>query len=320
MDFAKIRKLTEDEAREYLENLRWPDGVACVHCGCVDVVKLAGKATRPGVYKCKTSGCRKQFTVTVGTIFERSHVPLKTWLEAFALMCAAKKGRSALELQRLLGLGSYQTAWHMCHRIRYAMETGMFTDPLGGPGKDVMADEMFHGPKPANQHRKKRPGKKGVSRKVAIMGLVEKGGRAIVVPIGHVTKAALKRNLDKYADKQSRLITDEAMPYRILGREFAGGHEKVLHKDGEYARGKGADMISTNEMESFWGLFRRGLIGSYHHVSKEHLARYCNEFAFRWSHRKINDGERTRIALKGTLGRRLTYRQPSRKDAKSVVA
>lgn len=249
-DSKAIRKLTEGQAREYLECLRWPDGVACVHCGCVDVVKLAGKATRPGVYKCKTSGCRKQFTVTVGTIFERSHVSLKTWLEAFALMCAAKKGRSARELQRLLGLGSYQTAWHMCHRIRYAMESGIFTTPLGGPGVDVMADEMFHGGNPKNMHKSKRPRKQSGHREVAILGLIQPGGRAMTIPIGHVTAKAVRANLTAHASLESRPTTDAARPYQAIGREFEGGHETVNHTDGEYVCMVDGESISTNEIES----------------------------------------------------------------------
>ncbi|HYC56694.1 MAG TPA: IS1595 family transposase [Candidatus Binatia bacterium] len=161
MNYRQIRKLSEEGAREYLESLRWPDGPVCVHCGCVDVAKLGGKSTRPGVYKCRTSGCRKQFTVTVGTIFERSHIPLKTWLEAFALICASKKGISALQLQRMLGLGSYQSAWHMAHRIRHVMDNENGGGIFGGPGKDVMVDETFVGPKPGNLHKNKRPGHTG---------------------------------------------------------------------------------------------------------------------------------------------------------------
>ncbi|HEY2774673.1 MAG TPA: IS1595 family transposase [Candidatus Binatia bacterium] len=319
MDFKAIRKLTEDGAREYLESLRWPEGVKCVHCGASVVAKLAGKATRPGVYKCKTSGCRKQFTVTVGTIFERSHIPLKTWLEAFALVCASKKGISALQLQRMLGLGSYQSAWHMAHRIRHVMEGG--GDVFGGPGQDVMLDETWVGPKPGNLHRNKRPGNKGANLyKTPVVALIEKGGRAFAMPVAAVTRANVEAIISKRVSRKSRLLTDDANRYQRLGRQFEGGHETVNHGDGEYVRGTGADTISTNEIEAFFALLKRGVVGSFHHVSKAHLHRYCNEFSFRWSHRKITDAERTRIALTQMVGRRLTYQQPLRRERKSVVA
>ena len=307
VEFKEIRKLTEDQARDYLESIRWPEGPVCVHCGCMEVTKLRGKSTRPGVYKCKTKGCRKKFTVTVGTIFERSHIPLKTWLEAFAHLCAAKKGVSALQLQRMLGLGSYQTAWHMAHRIRHAMEAGLFDPPLGGFGKDVQADEMFHGGKPGNMHRAKRPGRKGVSSKVAILGLVEPGGRAVTIPIGRVSKAKIRKHLRAHVAKESRLVTDDSNAYQEIGQEFEGGHDTVNHGAGQYVRQGERGTVSTNEIESYWALLRRGITGSYHHISEAHLHRYCNEFAFRWSHRGVTDAERTRAAIEGAEGRRLTY-------------
>ncbi len=314
MEFKEVRKLSEDQAREYLESIRWPDGAACVHCGSVEVTKLGGKAANRGVYKCRTKECRKQFTVTVGTIFHRSHIPLKTWIEAFSLVCSSKKGISALQLQRMLGLGSYQTAWHMAHRIRHAMDSEPLAGMLGGEGKDVIADESFFGGKPGNQPlAKRRNRRQGKSDKVAVFGLVEPGGRARSFPLGRGKTALrdLSTHLKANASTKSRLLTDESMAYKKVGPEFEGGHETVNHARSQYVRTTDAGKISTNEIEAYWALLKRGVTGTFHHVSGEHLHRYCNEFSFRWSYRNVSDGERTRIALKAADGKMLTYRQPS---------
>lgn len=297
---VELSKLTEDEAREHLERLLWPNGPTCPHCGSVnEAAKLAGKSTRPGLYKCRP--CRRQFTVTVNTIFHRSHIPLRTWLMAFAILCSAKKGVSALQLQRQLGLGSYQSAWHMAHRIRHAMAR----DPLKGmlSGR-VEVDETYVGGKP-----RKGSGPAPVGRgtkKAAVLALVERGGNVRAMPIQRVNAKTLKGAIRENVDRGSMILTDEWAAYRGIGKEFKQGHFTVNHKAGEYARG-GA---YTNTAESFFALLKRGVYGSFHHVSRRHLARYCDEFSFRWNLRKATDGERTRAALRSAVGRRLTYRRP----------
>lgn len=300
---VEVSKFSEDEAREYLERLRWPHGPVCPHCGAVDnAAKLEGKATRPGVYKCRE--CRKQFTVTVNTIFHRSHIPLRTWLIAFAMMCASKKGISALQLQRELGLGSYQSAWHMAHRIRHAMAR----DPLKGmlAGR-VEIDETYVGGKPRKGFGE--PSKTGRgTKKVPVVALVERGGKARAMPVERVNAKTLKGAIRENVDRSSMILTDEWAAYRGIGAEFKRGHFAVNHGAGEYARG-GAH---TNTVESFFALLKRGVYGSFHHVSKQHLARYCDEFSFRWNMRGVKDGERTREALRSVEGRRLAYKRPVR--------
>jgi transposase-like protein len=293
MDYITACEMTENEAREYLEGLRWPDGPICPHCGDKNVAKLNGKATRPGLYKCRA--CRKQSTVTVGTIFEGSHISLKKWVMAFAMICASKKGVSALQLQRMLGLGAYKTAWHMAHRIRHAMQHEPLRGMLNG---DVEADETWVGP------RKRGTGKGlKIENKTAVMALVQRNGPMRTRVIGRVTKDNLKGALDDMVDKKARLLTDELQTYKKLGRAFEGGHESVCHSKGEYARGD----VHCNAAESYFALLKRGIHGAFHHVSKQHLHRYCDEFAFRWNHRKLTDGQRTRAALQLAPGTRLVY-------------
>lgn len=293
MTFDEASKLTEEQAREYLESLRWPDGPACPHCGDTKAGKLNGKATRPGVHKCW--GCRKQFTVTVGTIFHRSHISLRQWVMAFHLVCASKKGISALQLQRMLGLKSYKSAWHLAHRIRHAMQNEPLRGMLNG---DVECDETWVGPR----LRGKGQGMK-IENKTAVMALVERGGRMRTKVIGRVTKDNLKAALDQHVDKQARLLTDGLQAYKKLGPAYRG-HESVDHMHGEYARGD----VHVNSAESYFALLKRGVHGTFHHVGKHHLHRYCDEFAFRWNHRKTTDGERTKAALRLAPGCRLTYK------------
>ncbi len=292
MNFDQASKLTESEAREYLESLRWPDGAICGHCGSDNVVKLAGKATRPGVYKCRA--CRQQFTVTVGTIFESSHIPLRKWVMAFALMCASKKGISALQLQRMLGLGSYKSAWHMAHRIRHAMRNEPLKGMLSGT---VESDETWVGPR----LRGKGSGLK-TENKTPVMALIQRDGPMRVRVLPAVTKDNLRAALDEMVDKNAVLMTDGLQAYRKLGPSFTA-HEWVDHTKGEYARGN----AHVNHAESYFALLKRGVHGTFHHVSREHLGRYADEFAFRWNHRKVKDGQRMEAALRLAPGCRLTY-------------
>lgn len=285
--------LSEDEARTYLESLHWPNGAVCAHCKSQNVCKLNGKATRPGVHKCRD--CRKQFTVTVGTIFEDSHIPLSKWVAAFYMMCCSKKGVSSLQLQRMLNLGSYKTAWFMTARIRWAMRQ----EPLRTMLKGVIeADETWVGPR-------LRGYGKGVSadNKTPVMALIERGGKMRTKVLDRVTKENLKAAFDEIVEPGSDLMTDQLQAYKKITGNFRS-HQTVNHSSGEYARGD----VHVNTAESFFSLLKRGLHGTFHHCDREHLFRYADEFAFRWNHRKKTDAERTVAALKAAPGKRLTYK------------
>lgn len=295
MDLIQAARLEEDGAREYLEGIRWPDGPVCPHCGHDErIYDLKGDSHRPGLYKC--GSCRKQFTVTVGTVMHRSKIPLNKWVVAFHMMCSSKKGVSALQLQRNLGLGSYKTAWHMAHRIRAAMKE----EPMAGMLKGtVEVDETYIGGK----SREGRPGR-GSERKTAVMALVERDGRIRSHPVKRITAEELKGAIREVVAPTARIMTDDLASYRGLHREYPAGHGIVQHGRGEYVRGD----THTNTAESYFALLKRGVHGAFHHVSKRHLLRYCDEFAFRWNHRKVSDGQRTAAALRRVGGKRLTYK------------
>jgi transposase-like protein len=291
----------EDSAREYLEKLRWPEGAACPHCGGAEVYKLTAKAesTKPGrkgLYKCKY--CRKQFTVTVGTIFEASHIKISTWLKAIYLLCSSKKGMSAHQLHRMLGI-TYKSAWFMAHRIRYAMEQGPIIEMMTGI---VEADEAYIGGKRRNGREKAgRPGP--FSNKAPIFALVQRGGRVRAFPMARVTAENLLAALKENVDPSARVMTDDLNSYDGVGKHFAS-HETVNHTKKEYVRGD----VTTNTVEGFFGLFKRGVNGIYHHVGKKHLHRYTSEFEFRYNARDMSDGDRTVLAIAGFEGKRLKYR------------
>lgn|SRR5574337_265380 len=286
-----------DKAREYLEAVRWPNGVVCPHCGEIGAhYKLEGNAHRAGLYKCR--GCRQQFTVTVGTVFEDSKIKLHVWLQACHLMSASKKGISAKQMERMLGV-SYKTAWFMAHRIREAMsgQSGL----IGGPAKPVEVDETFWGNK--GKHQK---GARGPAHQMKIVSLVERDGEKRSIHVPNVTAKTLRPILRAQVDLRSRLMTDDAGQYQKLGGDFAS-HEVVNHTAKEYARGD----VTTNTVESSFALLKRGLIGTFHSVSEQHLQRYAHEFDFRWNHRiklGVNDVQRTAALLRGIEGKRLTYR------------
>jgi transposase-like protein len=311
MNLSEISRLTEDQAREYFERVRWPDGPVCPHCGSVESTKLQGKVHRAGLYDCH--GCRVQFTATVNTILEDSHIDIRRWLMAFAILCSSKKGVSALQLQRQLGLGSYRSAWHMAHRIRHAMDREPLKGLLGAAGGTVETDESWVGGKP-RRHAGQKPvgGSRGgrATSKTPIVALVERHGRARAHVIPDLTAPTLKAAVRTHVDPSSRLMTDENHAYLGLGSEFAGGHEVVNHSKYEYARGD----ATTNTVEAFFGLFKRGVVGSFHHISKRHMNKYLNEFSFRWDLRKVTDGERTNEAIRASEGKRLMYRQPVSRD------
>jgi transposase-like protein len=298
-----------DKAREHLEAIHWPDGPVCPHCGNCDqkrIKKLQGKSTRPGVFKCNE--CRKPFSVTVGTVFERSKIPLNKWVLATHLMAASKKGMSAHQLHRMLGV-TYKTAWFMAHRIREAMAPSpKDKGPLGGEGKTVEADTTYVGGKEKNKHLSKRNARNiGGMGKQVVHVLVERGGKAKSDHIANVTGKTLRPILVKQVDRKSTLMTDEHGGYYHVGKEFAR-HEKVDHGAREYVRGD----AYSNTAEGYFAILKRGIIGVYHHVSEAHLKRYLAEFDFRYNYRaslKISDKERADKLLEGARGKRLTYRR-----------
>jgi transposase-like protein len=304
----KVSALTEDEARETIERIVWPNGPVCPHCGAVEnLTRLQGqggpKGTmhRPGCFQCNS--CHDQFTVMVNTIFEDSHIPLRKWLMAFALLCSAKKGISALQLQRELDLGSYRTAWHLAMRIRHAMSR----EPLAGLLKGtVEVDETYVGGKPRPEAGAPKSKRGRGTKKTPVVALVERNGRVRARKVERVDGVTLKAAIRENVDRSSRIMTDEWAAYRGIGSEFAGGHEVVTHSAGEYARGD----ATTNTAESFFALLKRGVMGSFHSISKQHLDRYCDEFSFRWDYRRINDSDRTAIAIRQAEGKRLSYRWP----------
>ena len=300
MNLSTLSKLTEDEAREMLERIRWPNGPVCAHCGCVENITKIKSAKRPGLYRC--GDCKKQFSLKVNTVMHDSHLPIRTWLMAFSIMCSAKKGISALQLHRQLGFGSYKTAWHLAHRIRHAMKQ----EPLKGLLKgEVEVDETYIGGKPRKYSKEKRKPGRG-TKKVPVVALVERDGRVRAHVVPNVSANVLKSAIFEMVDTSSAIMTDEFGAYKGIGAQFAGGHHVVKHAKGEYKRGK----ASTNQAESFFALLKRGITGSFHSVSKKHLNKYCDEFAFRWSFRKIDDADRTVKAILASEGKRLTYKTP----------
>jgi transposase-like protein len=302
MALIDVSRLTEEQARKILEDIRWPNGIECPHCKSKNIVRLIGKSEkiRDGLLRCKD--CRKQFTVTIGTIMERSHITLRQWFQAFYSMCSHKKGVSSLQLMRNLGLHSYRSAWHLTHRIRSAMKE----DPLASLLKGVIeVDETYIGGKP-KKGGDEGPNKRGRgTKKAPVLAIVQRKGKVISKPIENVTAKTLKSAIRGAVDKESTIMTDEWGSYKGIGKGFKGGHKTVNHGLGEYVNGD----TSTNTAESYFALLKRGVHGTFHHISKKHLPRYCNEFSFRWDNRKVSDGERTVEAVKGMQGKRLMLKE-----------
>jgi transposase-like protein len=319
MNLSQLAKIVadEDKARELLETLRWKGETVCPHCDARRAYKIEAKegsktGARKGVWKCAI--CRKQFTVTVGTIFEGSRIPISKWLMAIHLICSSKKGISALQLSRNLGL-TYKSAWFMAHRIRYGMSQEPLRTKLQGT---IEADEVYVGGSHTNMHHadkvRRGIGGRGLSRdKAPVVTLVERDGRVKTHHMEHVTSANIKKVLrDCVSPKNAFLMTDEAMPYRGAKHMFLG-HETVNHGEKEYVRGSGAGAVHVNTAESYHALLKRGIMGAFHHVSKKHLHRYLAEFDFRWNFRKVTDGERTVEAIATVGGKRLKYSEPIKK-------
>ena len=299
MDITAPRFTNETAAREHLESLNWPDGPFCPHCGSLNATRLLGTHHRAGLVQC--NDCRQQFTVTVGTVFERSKVALNKWLLVNHLLCSSKKGMSAHQIARMIGV-SYKTAWFMCHRIREAMKP-LNPEPLGtGPDSVVEADETYVGGKARNRATRKPAPKK------AVVALVERDGMARSFHVANVNAKTLRPLIVTNVDRSAHLMTDESPVYTRVGREF-NGHSSVNHSASEYVTTGG--FKHSNTVENFFSIFKRGVIGTYHHMSEAHLARYCREFDFRYNTRTLTDSERTIEAIKGARGKRLMYRQPS---------
>lgn len=295
----------EAAAYAFVEAHVWPHGRVCPHCGAIgESGPLSGKSTRIGVYKCYA--CRKPFTVKVGTIFESSHVKLHIWLQAIFLLCSSKKGISSNQLHRILGI-TLKTAWFMSHRIREAMRDGKLPGALGGEGSFVEADETYVGGKAKNRAYKRPPPKE------AVIALVERKGRVSSFHVAEVNAANLKPILAEQISPKSHLRTDESGVYWEAGEGFAS-HQTVNHSAKEYVRGD----AHTNTVEGYFSILKRGIVGVYHHVSQEHLKRYLAEFDFRYNERialGVDDVERTSRALRGVVGKRLTYRTTHRARA-----
>ena len=292
----------EAAAISRLEAIVWPEGPHCPRCGGFDRITLV-KGGRAGLRRC--GPCKREFTVTVGTVFERSHVKLHIWFQAAHLMASSKKGISAHQLHRTLGV-TYKTAWFIEHRLREAMTTGELP-PLGGEGKYVEADTTFVGGKEKNKHASKRtPGAIGGVGKEIVHTLVERGGAARSHHIANVTGKTLRPILSKHVDRKSALMTDTAGGYHRMGKEFAR-HETVDHGKEEYVRGD----AYSNTVEGYFSILKRGIIGTFHHVSEQHLHRYLAEFDFRYSNRSalgVEDEARAALAMRGIVGKRLMYR------------
>jgi transposase-like protein len=310
----------EEKAIEFWEKKRWPDGPQCPHCGLVgEAYKLQGKSTRPGLWKCK--GCRKPFTAKMRSIFEDSHIPMHVWMYAVHLMCSSKKGMSAYQFHRMTATFygkkvSYRTAWFMFHRIRFAMAQHPLVDKLGGT---IECDETYVGgklrvgsykPRAYMRDRgEKRKYPSVTSNKAAVFSVLQRDGAVRSRHVERVTAENLKPIIDEMIADDAHVMTDSST---VLAGALAGRtHDQVNHVAKEYVRYENGKCITTNSIEGFFSLLKRGIYGTYHHVGKPYLQQYLNEFDFRYNSRKVTDAERTDVALKATEGKRLTLRRPT---------
>lgn len=294
---------TEERAIAYLERMRWPDGPVCPHCGGADPYRLKckskdGKKIRVGLLKC--SQCYKQFTVKVGTIFESSHIPVSKWVIAIHLLCASKKSMSAHQFHRMLKM-DYKSAWFMVHRLRHAMAADGTFRMIG----TIEVDETYVG----GRRRGRKFQGRSLGNKVPVVALVQRNGTARAFPVERVTSGTLWTAMQNNIHPFSKVMTDELTAYETIGKSFAS-HETVNHTSEEYVRGN----VHTNTVESFFSLLKRGINGTFHSVSKQHLHRYCDEFAFRWTNRiklGVDDHQRAVNLIAATEGKRLMFKQPA---------
>jgi transposase-like protein len=299
------RFYTEEAAREYFENLRWPDGPVCPHCGNNDQKRIykatpnPKKKIRTGLYKC--AECMGPFTATIGTVCEDSHIPLNKWLIGFYMMCASKTQISALQLMRQLEIGSYRSALFMCQRIRFALMDIEQSDKLSGT---VEADETYIG------GVKRGMGRRYVGNKTAVMSMVQRGGDVRSQVVNKVTGAMLGRLLKKHVAESAHLNTDESPLYKKAGKQFAS-HDTVNHNQEEYVRHDNSGRLATtNTAEGFFGNSKRSLDGTHHHVSRKYLPFYLAELDFKYNTRKMTDGARTANCIPKIVGKRLMLRKP----------
>lgn len=319
MDTRVAAQFTDEEkAREFLEKKRWPNGPVCPHCGEVNNayplrprVSKKNKHARAGLWKC--GGCREQFSVTVGTVFEASHVPLNKWLLAIHLLCASKKGMSAHQLFRMMGTfygkrGSYKTAWFMFHRLRFAMTQHPFVDKLKGI---VEVDETWVGPKEKGKGNPGMPTPERSNKRpvVALMERNENGSRVRSFPVERVTLANIKPIMKEHVEVGTNIQTDEATVYQFMHEDFPA-HDVICHKRKEYSRHEDGRHITTNTVEGYFGLFKRSIYGTYHHIGRGYMQQYLNEADFKYNHRKMTDMERVEHAIKAAEAKRLTMREP----------
>jgi transposase-like protein len=303
LDDIQSRFATDEAARKYLEEIRWPNGVVCPHCKNADQTKFytikanTVSKVRNGLRQCVE--CKKQFTCTVGTIFEDSHIPLRKWLVAWYLLCSSKKGISSLQIQRMLGLGSYRSALFMMHRIRYALKHPAFTKQLSGI---IEMDETYVGGKLKGGKR----GRGAVQNKTPVVALVERGGDVRSMVMERVTGRNLISAIREHVEVGSTVCTDDYGAYRKMPLIYT--HKSVKHSRKEYARREKDLTVHTNTVEGNFSLLKRGIIGTFHQVSKKHLPLYLAEFDHRYNHRKTTDGERTVAALRLAEGKRLTLK------------
>lgn len=296
----------EEAAFAWVEARVWGNNPICPHCGGVErISKMQGKSTRLGTYKCYQ--CRKPFTVKVGTVFEASHVPMHIWLQAMFLLSSSKKGISSNQLHRTLGV-TLKTAWFMAHRIREAMRSVGF-EPMGGSGIVIEADETYFGDKELVTKRTRR-GKSAHSSKRSIVALVERGGKARTFHVDRADKLTVTNIVSQNIAKESRLHTDESRLYSDA-KHLVSEHESIVHSKGEYVRGD----VTTNTVEGYFSIFKRGMKGIYQHCSEKHLHRYLSEYDFRYNNRTklgVDDEARTVAAVCGIVGKRLTYQTANR--------
>ena len=313
LSFQKVLRWSDDECRQFLERMRWPTGTTCPKCGAIEPYQMERKsATKNRVqrlYKCRS--CRKQFTATVGTIFEDSKIPLNKWFAAIFLMCASKKGISAHQLHRQLDI-TYKSAWFMAHRVREAMRDKGIIAPLTGT---VEADETYIGGKPRGHRvwnenvqdevdmgiRPKSPRTPPYEDKPTVFGMIQRGGLVRTMKVPNATAKTLGPIMRSYIDlDNSRLVTDGHRAYKHIKQHL---RHDVINHDMEYVRGD----VHTQGIENYWSLLKRGVYGVFHHVGEDFLPQYLNEFEYRFNRRKVSDPERFAALMAQVQGRLLWY-------------